>query len=73
MQKVIRVYKSKADALALANDLDGLRQLLQHAREDKAPLEAIDHISRLGTSLKEKGLPAESRGVPDGHQLPPTA
>ena len=73
MQKVIRVYKAKADALALANDLDALRQLLQHAKEDKAPLEAIDHISRLGTALKEKGLPAESQGVPDGHQQPPTA
>lgn len=72
MQKVIRVYKTKADTLALAGNLDGLRVLLQHAREDKAPVEAIAHIETLGKSLKEKGLPAESPGVPDGHQLPPT-
>lgn len=52
MQKVVRVYQQKADALALAGDLDGLRALLADAQANKAAHMAIDHITTLGQKLK---------------------
>lgn len=61
MQKVVRVYKSKADALALAGDLDGLRGLLADAKNNKAAADAIEHITHLGIALaNEKAASVES-------------
>lgn len=60
MQKVVRVYKSKADALALAGDLAGLRALRDDAISNKAAADAVAHIEALGKSLKEKTSPVES-------------
>lgn len=60
MQKVVRVYKTKADALALAGDLAGLRALRDDAITNKAAADAVAHIEELGRALKEKTAQVES-------------
>jgi hypothetical protein len=65
MQKVVRVYKQKADAYALAGDIQGLRSLLADAQANKAAAEAVDHIVRLGQELG-KAASVESSETAEG-------
>jgi hypothetical protein len=53
MQKVVRVYQQKADALALAGDIEGLRRLLADAEANKAAADAVQHIIALGQQMKK--------------------
>lgn len=53
MQKVIRVWKQRADTAALSGDVDALRRMRAQAVADNLNHEIIEHITALGIKAAE--------------------